>query len=348
MLSAYLRHGLLPTLLLLLAACGHQTPAPKPSPVGILHPPNPYRALPDHTRHSGVFPRPAALEAQVAFWRNVYATWGRAVVVIHDDRYLDTVYEVLEFPTVGESLTADQKAWVANRRSYWQDRLYTLESKLDTGAALDAEDRATAALLTGGQRRDLRAVAHNAAKRVRSQRGMRERFLRGLEIGTRYEARFRKIFRDNGLPEELAYLPHVESSFQAAARSSAGAVGIWQFTKGAAEKFMPMNGAADPRLDPIASTQGAARYLKYAYANIGNWPMAITSYNHGINGMKRARGRYGHDFMRMVEEYDSPLFGFASRNYYAEFLAAREIASQPERYFSELAPGIQSPDANQP
>ena len=65
--------------------------------------------------------------------------------------------------------------------------------------------------------------------------------------------------------------------------------------------------------------------------------MAITSYNHVINGMKRAHSRYGNDFMRMVEEYDSPLFGFASRNYYAEFLAAREIASQPERYFSELS-----------
>jgi membrane-bound lytic murein transglycosylase D len=66
--------------------------------------------------------------------------------------------------------------------------------------------------------------------------------------------------------------------------------------------------------------------------------MTITSYNHGINGMKRAHSRYGQDFMRMVREYDSPLFGFASRNYYAEFLAAREIASQPERYFSGSFP----------
>jgi membrane-bound lytic murein transglycosylase D len=272
----------------------------------------------------------------VAFWRKVYSVWGRSVVVIHDNRHLDTIYEILEIPGAGESLTADQKAWIAGRRAHWQDSLYALESKLNSGAGLSADDRAVAVLLEAN-RGDFNTAIRGANERVRSQRGMRERFLRGLEIGARYERRFRKIFRDAGLPEELAYLPHVESSFQASARSSAGAVGVWQFTRGAAEKFLPMGDGSDPRLDPVASTQGAARYLRHAYSHIGNWPMAITAYNHGINGMKRAHSRYGHDFMRMVEEYDSPLFGFASRNYYAEFLAALEIATRPERYFSELS-----------
>jgi membrane-bound lytic murein transglycosylase D len=72
---------------------------------------------------------------------------------------------------------------------------------------------------------------NGAAMRVRSQRGIRERFKHGLEISRRYDRQFRKIFRDAGLPEDLAYLPHVESSFQPAAKSSAGAVGMWQFTK---------------------------------------------------------------------------------------------------------------------
>lgn len=338
MLSAPFRFGLLSSLVLFSAACSHHQPSPKASAQtgANHHASNPFRIAPEHTPRSRAFPKPSALEPQVAFWRNVYSAWGRSVVVIHDDRYLDVVYEILEFPGARESLGSDQKAWIANRRAYWQDRLYALESKTQSGLPLNAEDRNSAALLVGNHGK-LSTRIYNASKRVRSQRGMRERFLRGLEIGARYEPRFRKIFRDAGLPEELAYLPHVESSFQASARSSAGAVGVWQFTKGAAEKFMPINGRTDLRLDPIASTHGAAGYLKHAYSHIGNWPMAITSYNHGINGMKRAHGRYGHDFMRMVEEYDSPLFGFASRNYYAEFLAAWEIASQPERYFSELS-----------
>jgi membrane-bound lytic murein transglycosylase D len=65
----------------------------------------------------------------------------------------------------------------------------------------------------------------------------------------------------------------------------------------------------------------------------------LTSYNHGINGMVRAQNQMGNDFVRIVQEYDSPKFGFASRNYYAEFLAAREIARNPEVYFAEAGNG---------
>jgi membrane-bound lytic murein transglycosylase D len=98
---------------------------------------------------------------------------------------------------------------------------------------------------------------------------------------------------------------------------------------------MNVNGVIDERLDPIASARGAARYLSHAYDTLGSWPLALTSYNHGIGGMQRAKGYFGHDFMRIVREYDHPLFGFASRNFYAEFLAAREVADQPERFFPE-------------
>jgi membrane-bound lytic murein transglycosylase D len=145
----------------------------------------------------------------------------------------------------------------------------------------------------------------------------------------------RNVFRQAGLPEDLAYLPHVESSFQASARSSAGAVGIWQFTLSAAHTFMNVNAALDERLDPVAAARGAARYLSYAYNKLGSWPLALTSYNHGIGGMQRAKDAFGHDFIRIVKHYDHPQFGFASRNFYAEFLAARQIASRPEQFFPE-------------
>ena len=180
---------------------------------------------------------------------------------------------------------------------------------------------------------------NGAAERVRAQRGTRERFKHGLEISRRYDRQFRKIFRDAGLPEDLAYLPHVESSFQPTAKSSAGAVGMWQFTTAAAKTFMPAGHShshrVDHRLDPFASAIGAARYLSFAYSKLGDWPSAITSYNHGIGGMKRAQDQVGRDFVRIVETYASPAFGFASRNYYAQFLAALEIANNPVAYFPE-------------
>jgi membrane-bound lytic murein transglycosylase D len=243
---------------------------------------------------------------------------------------------------VDECLTSEQKEMANQRRDFWKVQLSVLESKLRYNVPLNATDRQLIAKLESSGRQ-LNSVLNGAAERVRSQRGIRERFIHGLEISRRYDRQFRKIFRDAGLPEDLAYLPHVESSFQPAAKSSAGAVGMWQFTKGAAKTFMPAGHRparyrhaghrVDQRLDPFASAVGAARYLSYAYSKLGDWPAAITSYNHGIGGMKRAQNEVGRDFVRIVETYNGPAFGFASRNYYAQFLAACEIASNPMQYF---------------
>ncbi|PPD33780.1 MAG: lytic transglycosylase [Methylomonas sp.] len=288
--------------------------------------------------YSGIFPKSAALEPAVDFWRKTYAVWQRAEVAFHDDRYMNVVYEVMTLPGyVGEGLTNEQKQIMNQRREFWKAKVSELESKLRYNATLNADDRQLIVKLESSGK-SLNSILPGASNRVRAQRGTKERFKRGLEISGRYNLQFRKIFRDAGLPEELAYLPHVESSFQPAARSSAGAVGMWQFTKAAAQTFMPGNEHADRRLDPFASANGAARYLSYAYKKLADWPTAITSYNHGVGGMKRAQNQMGPDFVRIVEQYDGPAFGFASRNYYAQFLAAREIANNPDPYFRE---GIQ-------
>ena len=291
-------------------------------------------APPAQDSYSGVFLKPAALEPAVDFWRKTYVFWQRSQVAIHDDRHLDVVYEVLQLPgNVGESLTSEQKDMVNQRKNYWRAQLAALESKLRYSVALNSEDMQVIARLEQSGKPP--NFINGASDRVRSQRGTRERFKRGLEISGRYAMHFRKIFRDAGLPEDLAYLPHVESSFQASAKSTAGAIGLWQFTKAAAKTFMPGGDSVDKRLDPFISAYGAARYLSYAYGKLGDWPTALTSYNHGIGGMKRAQNQVGNNFVQIVEQYDGASFGFASRNYYAQFLAAREIATNPERYFSE-------------
>lgn len=282
-----------------------------------------------------MFAKPAALEPAVDFWRKTYAIWQRSEVAFHDDRYLDVVYEVMKLPgNVGEGLTNEQKELISQRREFWKSQLAGLESKLRFGAALTAYDRQLMNKIESSGRQ-LNTVLPGASDRLRSQRGTRERFKRGLEISGRYDLQFRKIFRDAGLPEDLAFLPHVESSFQASAKSSAGAVGMWQFTKAAAQTFMPGSDRVDMRHDPIVSANAAARYMSYAYGKLGDWPAAVTSYNHGVGGMKRAQNQVGNDFMRIVEQYHGAAFGFASRNYYAQFLAAREIASNPLAYFRE-------------
>jgi membrane-bound lytic murein transglycosylase D len=282
---------------------------------------------------SDAFPLPAGLESNVDFWRNVYAKWSRRQVAIHDNRHLGVIYAVVDLPgPLEESYTPSQRDYVRGVREHWSARLRLLERKVGDGGTLSPYERDLLKLIEAGGGR---SALFGADDRVRSQRGLRERFRRGLEISGRYDSQFRDIFRRYGLPEDLAYLPHVESSFQVNARSSAGASGVWQFMRSTGRQYMIVNAAVDQRLDPVVAADAAARYLKKSYASLRSWPLALTSYNHGLGGMQRAKARYGDDIARIVAQYDGRYFGFASRNFYAEFLAARHVARNATRYFPE-------------
>lgn len=314
-----LRGFLIILTMLALAACASQPTPPK---------------QPDLSFSDAVFPTPPELQPQIGFWRQVYASWGRHQVALHDDRYMDLMYGVLTLPgEVGENQTPEQKDFVKGHQENLRAILRQLESRIAANAPLTPAEQKLANHIrasSGGPG----AIA-GASERLRTQRGMRERFKRGLEISGRYDAAFRGVFREAGLPEDLAYLPHVESSFQSHAASSVGAVGMWQFMPGTARHFGMLNAAVDERRDPVASAQGAARYLSNAYNRLGSWPLALTSYNHGVGGMKNAQQAFGNDFVTIVRSYSGKGFGFASRNFYTEFLAARDIARHPQRFFPE-------------
>ena len=282
---------------------------------------------------SDPFPIPAGLEGHVRLWQSIFAEYDRDEVVVHDMEYPGLVYEVFDLPgKIEDSYTNDQEKLVEALREDWEDRLRQLQSANAAGTGLSDAQKELALKITSTAGTGLIKGSH---ERVRTQRGLRSRFKRGVELGNRYDAVFREIFRNEGLPEDLVALPHVESSFQAMARSSAGAAGLWQFTRSTGKQFLTINSRLDERYDPIASAEGAARFLAAAYDKLQNWPIAITSYNHGVNGMRRAQTKFGNDFARIVHEYRSRYFGFASRNFYAEFLAARNIAADPERFFPE-------------
>ena len=283
---------------------------------------------------AGPFPVPEEIRPNVDFWRHVYGVWGRGEVAFHDDEHLGVIYEVAELPgPVRAGYTREQKAWIVARKAWYRERLDALESKVRARAPLGADDRALLAKLEAGAGP---GALEGAADRVRSQRGVRERFRRGLEISGRYDGEFREIMRARGVPQDLAFLPHVESSFQTHARSSVGAAGVWQFMPATGRDFgMRVDAAIDERLDPITCADSAARYLSSAHRMLGSWPLAITSYNHGPGGVANAKAQYGDDIGRIVRSYDGRHFGFASRNFYASFVAAREVARHPDRYFPE-------------
>jgi membrane-bound lytic murein transglycosylase D len=182
-----------------------------------------------------------------------------------------------------------------------------------------------------------RHPASDATQRIRFQLGQADRFKEGLIRSSQWETHIAETFANQGLPPELAVLPHVESSFNATAYSKVGAAGMWQFMRSTGRRYMRVDDAdrRAPRSLPLHRSRRAT--AAYNYRVLGSWPLALTAYNHGAAGMRRAKETVGtDDFVKINRTYNSRTFGFASRNFFPSFLAALTIDENPEKFFGPL------------
>jgi membrane-bound lytic murein transglycosylase D len=274
--------------------------------------------------------RPPGLGPEVDFWRGVFTEITTEQAKVHDNRHLHVVYERIDLP---RSLSEAQRRQARERASRkYENILKSLASGKRSGLTAD-EQRVLALWGPDVSNDELR----QAAGRVRLQLGLSDRFQQGLVRSGQWRDHIRSALRSQGVPEDLQALPHVESSFNPAAGSHAGAVGLWQFTLGTGRDYMQVNDVLDERRDPFRSSEAAARLLRHNYAELQSWPLAVTAYNHGLGGMRRAAREMGtRDIETIVRRYSGPRFGFASRNFYVSFLAAREVDQHPERYFGPI------------
>ena len=273
-------------------------------------------------------PEPAELEPDVQFWMRVYSEISTNEGYVHDQWNLGVIYQTLHFDT--QLAPAARGRLVEAAREHYRAIL----QRLGSGVAPRDEDEQRVHDLWGEA---VPARLRQAADDVRFQLGQADRFRAGLIRSGAWEEHIARTLSAQGLPAEIAVLPHVESSFQPTAVSKAGAAGLWQFIRSTGRRFMRIDRAVDERLDPYRETEAAAQLLALNYQVLGTWPLAITAYNHGAAGMRRARERLGSDdIVQIVRRYRSPSFGFASRNYYCSFLAALRLDRDPEKYFGPL------------
>jgi membrane-bound lytic murein transglycosylase D len=279
---------------------------------------------------SDLFPVYSSIQPNVSFWKKIYAEYASTQGVIHDKHNLSIIYDVIELK---DRYRPGSRKINRNRINSVKKKYRIILAKLARGATPFSPEEKRVADLFGpdAKRSDFLAAKRN----LRCQVGQKDFFQKGLIRSGAYLEKIKKIFRDSGLPEDLAYLPHVESSFNPKAYSKFGAAGIWQFTRSTGKRYMTVGYAVDERRDPIFSTRAAARLLKENYQKFKNWPMAITAYNHGVTGMLRA-WRIKGNYEAIFNGYRSRIFKFASRNFYSEFLAAREVAKDYRHYFGEL------------
>jgi membrane-bound lytic murein transglycosylase D len=245
---------------------------------------------------------------------------------------MDVIYEVMPIPAATSRGERNRK--VERRRVHYQSILRKLAGGRRDN--LSAEEQRVLALWPDDVSD---AELSDAAARIRFQQGLSDRFREGLIRAGRWRHYVETQFGELGVPLQLVALPHVESSYNPEARSHVGASGIWQFTRGTGRRYMQVDHVLDERNDPFVATQAAGRLLAYNHSIAGNWPMAITAYNHGLAGVRRAMNKYGDDaLVEILRNYDGRTFGFASRNFYVAFLAAMEVDQNVDAYFPGLVP----------
>jgi membrane-bound lytic murein transglycosylase D len=282
----------------------------------------PPRLPADTDRQSTSFPAPPALAPAVAFWREVFVRYDSHQTVLHDREDMSLVWEVINLP-VDERGEVDESAaerLVRQRVEDLRARLRRLAANRTPVSGLDV-----IILASVGANKPERL--RGAWSRVRAQRGIADKLHQGLARSKRWFAEIHRILAEEGIPRELVALPFVESAFNPRARSAAGAAGAWQLMPATARWLgLKVDRHQDERFDTLKATRAAAKMLRKSYQLLGSWPLALTAYNHGPYGVQRAVRKTGsRDLVYLIEHYRKPTWGFASKNFYAEFLAMLEV-----------------------
>lgn len=291
---------------------------------------------------SETFQTPSGLEPQVSFWVDVFAKYTTSQGVLHDSRYINFVYDELDFTKIenyyamspGQQNKARERL-VKEKKKEIVDRLKRLQGITDP-QSLEGKDLKIWKMFEGvDEKRKFLEASQKG--RLRFQLGLKDRFIQGIYYSGRYLEKMETVFRDAGLPIELTRLPFVESSFNLKARSKVGASGIWQFMRHTGRIYMKVNSVIDERNEPIIATAAAARLLKFNYNLLQSWPLAVTAYNFGPSGMKREKDKWKTDnLIEIAKKSRNRRFGFASSNFYASFLAALEVEKNADKYFGSV------------
>lgn len=270
------------------------------------------------------FPMLSCIKDNVKFWSRVYTEIDVNEAFIHDKNNLSRVYASIMLPQ-----DKQQQITVMNRERKKYENI--LRALINKPAKSWTKEEIKISKLFNKNELTINNI-QDAIANVRVQTGLKSQFEAGIQRSINHLPSIYPIVKKSGLPLELVLLPHVESSYNSKAGSKVGALGLWQIMPGTMKMFEGKS-SINKREDPVISTNVAMKILKNDYNKIQNWPLTLTAYNHGVNGMLRAINETGsRDLCKVIEHYDSPSFRFASSNFYAQFLAAKQVSMN--RYYS--------------
>ncbi|OFZ20138.1 MAG: hypothetical protein A2X94_09530 [Bdellovibrionales bacterium GWB1_55_8] len=296
-------------------------------------------------RISNEFKVPPEIKNNVEFWFKIYAQYSTRNIVLFDSKHPEIIYEALDF--------SDLAATARNKI------VYELVSKKAIATKIKKYKAAFARLMKNPRPRKptpeeanilaaLKKIPHkhsfkDLAGTFRSQTGQRDNVIAGLATAEDFFPKMEKVFAGFDLPKELVRLSLVESSFNVGVTSRVGAAGVWQFMPDSAKEYLLVHPASkiDERLSPLKSTVAAAKLLKRNRRILGNWALAVTSYNHGMRHLRNIASRTSDEFRSVAHVFKTcgphrHGVGWASRNYYAEFLAMVHAEAYRDLLYNDL------------
>lgn len=162
-------------------------------------------------------------------------------------------------------------------------------------------------------------------------KNIRGKFMTFLSRSGRYISMMGEIFREKNLPQELVFLPLIESGFNLYAFSPKKASGPWQFIASTAKRYgLKIDWWVDERRDPVKATIAAAKYLSDLYAMFGSWNLALAAYNAGEGKIRRALRRAKTDDFWVLR--NTGYIKKETKNYVPFYIAATAIAKDPEGF----------------
>ncbi|MCX7982261.1 MAG: LysM peptidoglycan-binding domain-containing protein [Syntrophales bacterium] len=201
---------------------------------------------------------------------------------------------------------------------------------------------------TKGKRGEIPYIMNeDVEKEIRSFLGPeREFFLSSYQRSFRFRPMIKEELKKAGLPEELSWLPLVESGFKISALSPARALGLWQFIPSTGYKYgLNRDDWIDERLDPLKATRAAISYLKDLHGMFGDWLTVLAAYNCGEGRVARVISAQQINYLdRFWDLYQA--LPYETARYVPRFLATLHLIREPKKYGLDLDSVAPLPELN--
>jgi membrane-bound lytic murein transglycosylase D len=285
-------------------------------------------------RPKELFPTSPVIQRQMDFWERIFTEYKSNEFVLHDRDNLAVIIGSIKVPYDINAKARNMDLPIISPDDEIESYRQAMRRFVNEGPGARLKGKREQEIWNAYVKKNAHRSLLTGKAVLRVQGGLADTFYAASQRAELYLPLMEKIFRQAGLPTDLTRIVFVESMFNLKARSKVGASGFWQLMPGTARDYIKVTRTRDERNSPLIATRAAAGVLRSNYNALKAWPLAVTAYNHGPGGMKRAMTKLKtKDLSEIILLYNSPSFGFASRNFYSEFLAAakvhRELVEQP-------------------